>query len=212
MRFLTLRSVLTAVLIVLFVGAITVSTNAQSPAPVLQPDLAAAVKQKPKPKVDPCPSRWDHRRLLRKVVRFSNSNGDYRAHPIIKGKKKLIEMRKCARKKGHKAALKQMRHDWKNRMKRWRFHRYIDKITPYGKYAIPSYIVFRESRGDRCAGNPASTAGGYYQFLNTTWTAYGGTNYPRYRPAQCAPAWEQHVVAARAWAGGAGSSHWALTR
>lgn len=90
--------------------------------------------------------------------------------------------------------------------------RRVEACTPYGKWAIPAYIVMRESRGNPRARNPRSTAGGFYQIIDRTWWSAGGTHYADSHPAAVAPEWEQHCVAHRLWAGGAGSSHWALTR
>lgn len=98
------------------------------------------------------------------------------------------------------------------RAARKRAARRAASCTPYGKWAIPAYIVMRESGGSRTARNATSTAGGYYQFIDSTWYAYGGTRYNDSHPAAVAPAAEQHCVAHRAWAGGSGSGHWALTR
>jgi hypothetical protein len=208
---------LAAALLLLAVALVCFNSisSAQEPVPTPPVETPAAPPVLPtaepiaKPK--PCAKPSKYRAALRRDIRFTDAGGDYHALPL-RGHHKLAMMRKCVKERGQYRALRQMRTAEQKRMKDWRFHRYIDEITPYGKYAIPSYIVFRESRGDACAGNASSTAGGYYQFLDTTWTAYGGTSYPRYRPAQCAPAWEQHEVAHRAWAGGSGSSHWALTR
>lgn len=178
----------------------------QTIAPVAEPSVQASVEVPAKVE---CPTRKDHRQLLRKTVRYSSASGDYHARPLSEGRThKLAMMRKCQKEHGSRSVVKQMRADYDKRIRAWRFHRYIDHITPYGKWAIPSYIVFRESRYNRCAKNPNSTAGGYYQFLYSTWRAYGGGSHG----AACAPDWEQHQVAHRAWAGGSGSSHWALTR
>lgn len=87
-----------------------------------------------------------------------------------------------------------------------------DRCTPYGEWAIPGYIVMRESRGDPHARNSSSTAGGFYQIIDSTWWSAGGTHYADSHPAAVAPEAEQHCVAHRLWAGGAGSHHWALTR
>lgn len=150
-------------------------------------------------------------RTLNRYVRYTHRNYDYRAFPVSKKRmKRLRHMRGCAA--SNKAHARMMAAT-RTRTKAWRFHRLIDQITPYGPWAIPQYIVMRESHGNLCARNPKSTAGGFYQFLDGTWYSYGGRNYGGDdHPAACAPAWHQHIVAARAWNGGAGSSHWALTR
>lgn len=130
--------------------------------------------------------------------------------------KRLDKLRRCAA--SPKAAhnmLRLQRSEGQARRVRLR----ADRCTSYGEWAIPAYIVMKESGGRIDARNKDSTAGGYYQFIDSTWFAYGGKDYhdPNpvggfQHPAAMAPAHEQHCVAHRAWAGGAGSSHWALTR
>lgn len=56
-------------------------------------------------------------------------------------------------------------------------------------------IIDRESRGDPTAVNRSSGAGGLYQFLPTSWRAYGGTGLP-----QDASVAEQTRVAETAYA------------
>lgn len=154
-----------------------------------------------------CAKVRDHNRYARYVLRYSARNGDYHASTVTDRQLgKLGAMRSCA-KHTDRGKYRLMRGAWNKRRTSWAFHRHIDQITVYGKWAIPEYIVMRESGGDACAKNPQSTAAGYYQFLSSTWAAYGGTG----GTAMCAPPWEQHEVAARAWDGGRGQSHWALT-
>lgn len=71
-----------------------------------------------------------------------------------------------------------------------------------GKWAIPSYIVRCESGGNYRARNP-SGAGGAYQIMPGTWTAYGGSGSD---PASASPA-EQDRVAAKIYAA-EGASPW----
>lgn len=147
-----------------------------------------------------------------------NTIADYRtyARAVYKRDKvtitahvRLRYMRTCQHSAKAARAVSQLR----KRFKAQRAERkLLDACTPYGEWAIPAYIVMRESGGSRTARNPSSTAGGYYQFIDSTWYAYGGTRYNDSHPAAVAPAVEQHCVAHRAWAGGAGSGHWALTR
>ncbi|HEY6670901.1 MAG TPA: transglycosylase family protein [Solirubrobacterales bacterium] len=48
-----------------------------------------------------------------------------------------------------------------------------------GPYAIPTYIVMCESGGNYQAYNASSGAGGAYQILPSTWSAYGGEGAPQ---------------------------------
>lgn len=166
---------------------------------------SSPAQQDPAP--PPCQSVRAHNQYLHYVLRYSHHGGNYRATtPTRHQLGKLGRMRSCL-KHTDRAKYRLARGAWSKRRAKWAFVHHIDVITPYGKWAIPEYIVMRESGGNRCAQNPSSTAGGYYQFLTSTWQAYGGRG-----SAACAPDWEQHEVAARAWDGGRGSSHWALTR
>ncbi len=208
-----------AVLVSLVVlAAFAITASGQEPTPAVPTTTVTApspaqIPTPPVPKQKPCPTRWDHRKLLRKALRYRVRGVDYTADAIHEWPMKMAgRARGCARERHNWSALRQEKHDLKVRLKTYWFYKHIDQITPYGAYAIPAYIVMRESRGDPCARNSSSTAGGLYQFLDGTWYAYGGSSNGTSYPAACAPAWEQHEVAARAWAGGAGSSHWALTR
>jgi septal ring factor EnvC (AmiA/AmiB activator) len=71
-----------------------------------------------------------------------------------------------------------------------------------GPYAIPTYIVMCESGGNYHALNASSGAGGAYQILPSTWSAYGGQGAP-----QDAPKAEQDRIAAEIWAD-SGPSAW----
>lgn len=71
-----------------------------------------------------------------------------------------------------------------------------------GPYSIPTYIVMCESGGNYSAVNPSSGAGGAYQIMPSTWTAYGGTGLP-----QNASKAEQDRIAALIWAD-VGASAW----
>lgn len=135
-------------------------------------------------------------------------------------KKQTRRLKKIIRcQKRPKASLPLIRKHRKKYRQRHLYTLEYRNLTPYVcgdglhmRFALPCYIVFRESRYDQTAKNSKSTAGGWYQFIDGTWFAYGGSNTGCYHVAACASALEQHQVASRAWAGGAGSSHWALTR
>lgn len=74
----------------------------------------------------------------------------------------------------------------------------------HGRFAIPCYVIAKESRFKCTAQNPTSTAYGFYQLLDTWWPRGAGGK----RRPTCT---EQHRIAARLWNGGKGWSNWALT-
>lgn len=89
--------------------------------------------------------------------------------------------------------------------------RRLDRATPYGKWAIPVYIVMCESRGDFRAYNsgyephgPGSGPGGAYQIIAQTWAAYGGRAFAAV--ASEATPLAQHIVAGRIWSAVGGSA------
>lgn len=69
-------------------------------------------------------------------------------------------------------------------------------------YSIPASIVMCESGGDWRAVNASTGAGGAYQILPSTWTAYGGSGLPQ----DASPA-QQSAIAAKIYAS-AGPSAW----
>jgi peptidoglycan hydrolase-like protein with peptidoglycan-binding domain len=70
-----------------------------------------------------------------------------------------------------------------------------------GGYVVPSAIVQCESGGNYSAVNSQSGAGGAYQILPSTWTAYGGQGLP-----QDAPKAEQDRIAGEIYARQGGSA------
>lgn len=78
-------------------------------------------------------------------------------------------------------------------------------------YADPAWgpIIRCESGGNPHAQNPSSTASGLFQFLDSTWLAFGGGRYAH--RAKDATVAQQFAVADRAFAS-AGLSPWAASR
>jgi peptidoglycan hydrolase CwlO-like protein len=74
---------------------------------------------------------------------------------------------------------------------------------PGGPWAIPWAIVQCESGGQNLPPNSA-TASGYYQFIDSTWEAMGGSTHSAYQASKA----EQDRLAAKLWNGGAGASNW----
>lgn len=183
---------LLATVVVLFVP------TAMGQSAASQQDPAAGISEARKPCLV---TQKQHRRYIRAVYRRENVSK--------RSLNRLQKMRRCAHSPKAARNMRQLQRS-ERRQRRARIR--VERCTPYGKWAIPAYIVMRESRGIRTARNRSSTAGGYYQFIDSTWYAYGGSRYNDSHPAAVAPAVEQHCVAHRAWAGGSGSSHWALTR
>lgn len=70
-------------------------------------------------------------------------------------------------------------------------------------------IISCESGGNPTAQNPASTASGLFQFLDTSWAAYGGTQYAS-RAKDATPA-QQYAVANTAYAQ-SGLTPWAASQ
>lgn len=83
--------------------------------------------------------------------------------------------------------------------------------TPYGEWAIPGYIVMRESGGRNVPNRQGSDASGFYQILRSTWLGAGGPNIPGVRFLAMAFAkGVQDCIANRLYR--QSPNHWALTR
>lgn len=154
----------------------------------------------------PCAKPWQHNKFVRKHVwRYwvGGHGGDFRAVvPTKKALAKAQKMRECQRQHQNHVGLHKELHYAHYMKRQWRFYHKIDLITPYGEWAIPSSIVMCESHEEwtgRWSYNRSSGAAGPYQLLG--W----GAPYPAYSIYQKA---ENHMIAARVWAGGRGRSNW----
>jgi hypothetical protein len=97
--------------------------------------------------------------------------------------------------------LRRVRRSRPHRVIKRRTHHHLHRTRSHGD-SIPASIVMCESGGNYRAVNPSSGAGGAYQILPSTWSAYGGTGLP-----QNAPPAEQDAIAAKIYAT-AGPSQW----
>ena len=134
---------------------------------------------------------------MKRGYRFSSRGGNYWASKVTTRRVNYLRsLRRCSPTRESART----RLGWtQRRVKRHRFHRYINQITPYGEWAIPTPIVMCESGGNYRAKNPDSTASGAYQALTSTWLAFGGGRYAS--QARYAPPWAQHIVGSRIWRG-----------
>ena len=131
---------------------------------------------------------------MKHVYAYSHVGGDFRAATVIrKQTRALRDLRRNARRK------MQARKRFRLIRDRWRWHRRIDRVTVYGKWAIPSYVVACESGGAWGAYNPSGAAGPYQ--IMPMW----GRPFPATTPRTMAA---HHLIAARIWAGGSGASNW----
>lgn len=207
------------------VASITTLAVASEPATAPQPETAATkVRSKPS-----CPKGYRER--VRATYAYSRAGGYFATRPVRKrAQKRLVQQRRCVRYKlDNRKKYRRMLRYARYRRAEYRAHHYFNIITVYGKWAVEPHIVSRESGGNPCARNPSSTAGGYYQFIDSTWYAMmrrlpakarrmlrrlgwrGQTNYGGRHPAACAPPALQHAAGYVAWNGG-NNNHWALTR
>jgi len=70
-------------------------------------------------------------------------------------------------------------------------------------WAVPAYIVARESGCRNIPNEQGSGCDGYYAICKATWAGYGG-----YPDALSAPKAVQDAKASELWSNGAGASHW----
>lgn len=86
---------------------------------------------------------------------------------------KLKEMRTCAFNPKVRKGMSKARSSYKQGFYQYRhYRRVLDHYTPYGKWAIPGYIVECESGGNWNAYNSSSGAFGPYQFLSSSYAAW----------------------------------------
>lgn len=137
-----------------------------------------------------------HRRYVESVYR----------RPVIskQARQKMIRLTKCQRTKNLERRAKKF--ERKQRALR-RYRIALDRVTPFGNWAIPSYIVMCESGGNFRSvntSNPNRPAGAY-QIITSTWSAHGGRRFAW--AADAASPLAQHIIAGRIWRSG-GASQW----
>ena len=129
---------LAVVLVLLLIVAALADAAPDDPAPVTTAPVAQA---------EPCKVvTWKrYGRAVKRTWRYSHRNGDFRAgaKPKARGQRRLGRMRRHCDPRAEREA-KMLRHVQRRRAE-WRFHARIDRLTPYGPWAIPVPIV-------RCEG------------------------------------------------------------
>jgi hypothetical protein len=150
----------------------TVTTPAFVPPP---PPKCATVKQ--------------HRRAIRKALRYSHRGGNFLAHKNERAMERASDMRSCA-KEHFPVRYKKMRHAYRVRKRAFDWHRQIDLATPFGAWAIPPAIVRCEGgfNGWSTWNHGGSGAAGPYQLLG--WGAPMPANTPQRMAAH-------HLIAGR---------------
>lgn len=95
----------------------------------------------------PCGTVYEHNQKAVKVfaVRVGGKGGDFHGHkPTEKQLYDLAVMRTCM-KRADRSKYKLMRGAYEKRAAKNREYRYLDRITPYGEWGVPEYVVNRES-------------------------------------------------------------------
>jgi len=183
---------------VALVAAVAVPTiPAMGSAESIRPPAASAVSP-----TDHCLTRH------RQVAQLRYIRAVYRRSRVSKrALRKIDRMRDCSHsEEADRTVLRFQRRQGRARRERAR----AERCTPYGNWAIPPYIVMRESRGQNVPNSSGSTASGFYQMLDSTFHAFGGPDLKGVHDAMRAPKSTRDCVAMRVWADG--SQHYAATR
>lgn len=107
---------------------------------------ATAAAQGPLEQVS-CQTVRAHNQLAKRVLRadVGGRGGDFHGHkPTDRQLARLGSMRACM-KRTDRAKYRLARGAWEKRAAINREYRYLDAITPYGEWAVPEYIILRES-------------------------------------------------------------------
>jgi hypothetical protein len=156
-----------------------------------------------------------HRAITDHVYRHADYTD---AHPAERSDKRAWGKHKfCIQDAGRREAVGKYRGRAAADYRRWsRRVEFQVTYTPFdcgsaGHFAVPCGIVSCESHYVATARNRSSTAGGYYQMLDSTWYANGGSHNGDSHPAAAAPPEEQHVVGHNLYAS-QGTSPWDASR
>lgn len=125
-----------------------------------------------------------------------------------RARRRIDRLRSCAK---TPQAARNMRRIERRESRARRERDRAEACTPFGEWAIPPYIVMRESHGQNVPNSQGSDASGFYQVLDSSFHAYGGPDLPGRYDAMNSPKYIQDCVANRMWNGGLGASHWAAT-
>lgn len=169
------------------------ATGAQTEQPI---SATAAPAQATPPTPPVCATPKQYKRKANDALRVSATNGNFVATVDKKALRQADDMRACA-KLHFPHRYKLMGRMWDKRKRTYRFYAYIDKITPYGAWAIPPVIVNCESHFSWKVANK-SGAVGPYQLLG--WGAPWPVNSVRDMA-------QHHILAHRL-----GLSHWNASR
>jgi hypothetical protein len=162
----------------------------------------------------PCAPVSAHNDLVKKTFRYSvgGYGGDFRVKPIrTQNYERLGEMRACWKRVYREAYVVEKR-VWRRERATYRDYAYLDRITPYGEWAIPEYVVRRESwnSGKYNAINHGGCGGrgcyGYAQFDWAWWTG-ACAKYARMYGSWQSPA-AQHRCAYYLMNNGGLYTHW----
>lgn len=194
-----------ALLIIVAAILLVADGDAKGQAPTPTPTVTATPTPKPEP-----PTYWERggckalvkkgkfRRAVKKIYRHSvgGYGGNYIARPKVTGdqRKRLARKARCA---SNGKVTRHRRDKIAEERDEWKLYRYLDQITPYGEWAIPSYIVYCESKYSYTVVNSIG-AEGAYQVIPSTEDGYN-----------CDLSWPggQHICARRIM-DAAGSSQW----
>lgn len=185
----------------LLVPIALVAVGAVSTIPATGPAESVSAASAASP-TDSCLTRYTQ------VVQLRYIRAVYHRSSVSKtARRRIRRMASCSHSEEATANMRRLR-SRQGRARRERAR--ADQCTPFGDWAIPPYIVMRESHGQNVPNSQGSDASGFYQIMRDTWINFGGKIRGVRYEAMAAPKSEQDCVAERIWANG--SQHWSATR